>query len=398
MGACVSVPDRCLGSSPHSSGDIKNRNKKIKIHKNKVSSHLSIRSLEKVDVIIDCDTGSPDHTSNVTAATSVEEVWFDTSIALESDGEEEFQSMKDDVLSLDECEGARSSVTKRSSKMLLQRPIAGSQVQFCPIDKKILDSWSQVEPSTFRVRAQNYLRDKKKEFATNHAAYYPFGVDVFLSPRKINHIARFVELPTSNISRDFPSYLVVNAQIPIYPPSLFQNESDGEGFNVVLYFKLSENYLKELPPHFRENIKKLIDGKEEKVKGFASDTIVPFRERLKILGRVMNVDELPINSAEKKIMHAYNGKPLLSRPQHEFFSGKNHFEIDLDMHRFSYISRKGFDTFLDRLKFCILDFGLTIQGNKTEELPEQMLCCIRLNGINYENYPQLGLTQESSGL
>ncbi|XP_022726937.1 uncharacterized protein LOC111282913 isoform X2 [Durio zibethinus] len=282
-----------------------------------------------------------------------------------------------------------------SSKMLLQRPKAGSQVPFCRIEKKMFDYWSHIEPGTFKVRAENYSRDKKKDFAPNHAAYYPFGVDVFLSPRKIDHIARFVELPVISHSWKLPSILVVNVQIPLYPAALFQSETDGEGMSFVLYFKLSEIYMKELPPNFQENIRRLINDEVEKVKGFPVDTIVPFRERLKILGRVANVKDLHMSAAERKLMQAYNEKPFLSRPQHEFYFGENYFEIDIDMHRFSYISRKGFDTFLDRLKLCILDVGLTIQGNKPEELPEQILCCIRLSGIDYMNYHQLGLVQES---
>ncbi|CAK9172231.1 unnamed protein product [Ilex paraguariensis] len=271
-----------------------------------------------------------------------------------------------------------------SSKMLLQRPIAGSQVPFCPVEKKMLDSWSHIEPSTFKVRAENYFRDRKKEFAPNHAAYYPFGVDVFLSQRKIDHIARFVELPVITSSRNLPPILVVNVQ----------NETDGEGMNFVLYFKLSESYSKELPSHFQENIMRLIDDEVEKVKGFPADSLIPFRERLKILGRVVNVEDLPLSAPERKLMQAYNEKPVLSRPQHEFYMGENYFEIDLDMHRFSYISRKGFGAFQDRLKLCVLDFGVTIQGNKTEELPEQILCCIRLNGIDYMNYQQLRSSEE----
>ncbi|XP_021297766.1 uncharacterized protein LOC110426783 isoform X2 [Herrania umbratica] len=213
-----------------------------------------------------------------------------------------------------------------SPKVPLQRPIAGTSVPYCPKEKDMPDCWSPIEPSSFKVRGHNYFRDKKKEFASNSAAFYPFGVDLFLSPRKIDHIARFVELPVFNLSEEIPSILVVNIQIPLYPVTIFQSENDGEGMNLVLYFKLSENYLKELPLQFRENI-----------------------------------------------------------------IGENYFEIDLDMHRFSYISRKGLEAFQDRYKLCMLDFGLTIQGNKAEDLPESILCCICLNRINYSNYHQLGL-------
>ncbi|GAV73086.1 DUF1336 domain-containing protein [Cephalotus follicularis] len=285
-------------------------------------------------------------------------------------------------------EGHTNSI-QFSPKSLLQRPVAGSSVPFCPLEKKMLNCWTTVEPRTFKVRGQNYFRDKKKDFADNCAAFHPFGVDAFLSQRKINHIARFVELPVVNPSKEIPSILVVNIQIPLYPATIFQSEYDGEGMNLVLYFKLSEGYSKVLPFHFKENIIRIINDEVERVKSFPVDTIASFRERLKLLFRLTNMEDLHLSTAEKKLINAYNEKPILSRPQHEFYLGENYFEIDLDMHRFSYMSRKGFEAFQERFKLCILDFGLTIQGNKSEDLPENILCCIRLNEIDYTKCSRL---------
>ncbi|KAL9273151.1 hypothetical protein AKJ16_DCAP21079 [Drosera capensis] len=264
-----------------------------------------------------------------------EEAWFDSLSIMDSESDDDFTSVVGDVLDGSKVLG-RTSLWAGGTERYLYHPQAGLLVPSAAGEKPTPGSWSAISPSVFNVRGEAYFRDKQKQPAPGYCPYTPIGADLFVCPRKVQHIAQYLELPSVQAHEKLPALLIVNIQMPTYAASMFQYDTDGEGMSLVLYFKVSE-HLDEMPSQFQDSIKKMVENEMEPIKGYTKESLVPYREKLKILSGL----------------------------------GPNYFEIDIDVYRFSYVSRKGLEALRDRLKSGVLELGLTLQAQKPEELPEK---------------------------
>eukprot|EP00042_Codosiga_hollandica_P039570 m.332905 g.332905 ORF g.332905 m.332905 type:complete len:150 (+) comp55643_c0_seq7:339-788(+) len=65
------------------------------------------------------------------------------------------------------------------------------------------------------------------------------------------------------------------------------------------------------------------------------------RDRLKGMANLMNPEDLELGATLHNILVHYNMKPVLSRPQHRFYTdGRTYFEAVIDVHQFGYLPRR----------------------------------------------------------
>ena len=101
---------------------------------------------------------------------------------------------------------------------------------------------------------------------------------------------------------------------------------------------------------------------------------------MKLIARVVNVEqwakEGPLSGYEHSLLNNYNDKPILTRPQQRFFTGKDYLEVDLDVHTYAWLARKAFANFIPRLGKGLgcLHNGKAITANLTTAHTAWMLC------------------------
>jgi hypothetical protein len=261
--------------------------------------------------------------------------------------------------------------------------------------------WKPTDATVFKVRYPNY-RQLKEKGASKGEIMALAGMDIFKTPKKVDHISRFLVFPQPKneaalTGADFasftgqdsgiPLYWVVHFQLPAYTPSMFNKEGDGEGWSILMYFSLTGAR--------RQAVLAQPDGAVALASKFfqsdLSDQKGPMRQ-LKGIPFISNAADVDLGFSLNQLMKQYQAKPFLTGPTcHRFFRGQGYVETVVDFHQYAYPARKGVDGFKDYFKDYIIDFGLVVEGREEEGdvLPERMLGCVNLRSLDVSNIQAL---------
>ncbi|KAF0775555.1 hypothetical protein AaE_000744 [Aphanomyces astaci] len=278
------------------------------------------------------------------------------------------------------------------------KAVAGCSMKECPTAPAphVSGCWTQLDATRFNVRkGPSYRRTKAKApsapalltlVATDA---YRVTLNIFMVVRSIMVVSRCrtgrlttLEAsctcqPPSMVTGAFAcgvrDIVIINCQVPCYTPSnplWGEQKTDGDGFNFVTYYAI--------PPALRAKL----DDPTQLEPSIKTD-------RLKAIGIVVNPEEQNLGRMEKHLLETYNGQPILTRPQHRFYRGDGYFEVDIDAHTFNFVARKGLSGVADHFGNMVVDFGFVLEGQDDDEVPEQILGCVRLCKVDLKNAPRL---------
>lgn len=87
-------------------------------------------------------------------------------------------------------------------------------------------------------------------------------------------------------------------------------------------------------------------------------------KRLKAITQINNIDECEFNTVTRQLAKKYNGTPFLIRDTATYEITEDYININIDVHRFSYLARTGLHGCKDTLRSMSFDMALVIQGQE----------------------------------
>mmetsp|Transcript_27725 Transcript_27725/g.35849 ORF Transcript_27725/g.35849 Transcript_27725/m.35849 type:complete len:627 (-) Transcript_27725:265-2145(-) len=236
-------------------------------------------------------------------------------------------------------------------------------------------SWANGFGPHFSIRSKGYSKHKKKT-ASGKSLYNCVAMDFFKVEARVNHIAADYKMPSSSFDfnhEHVPQFFVINVQMPGEAPSMMNAVTDGPGYQVVLYFEIDSSTAEDLkqqqPDQMNEGTRLLLEYCRK------AEVDPKFRGRFKVIGLLRNPNELNLPNFITK----HNGKPVLINKSGRLFRGPKYLEMDINVHNFSFIAKKGLYYMQDKFPNAYLNVGFVIEGRNDIELPERMLGCCQVN-------------------
>lgn len=250
-------------------------------------------------------------------------------------------------------------------------------------ESKLKNCYSDISGTDYSVRqGPNYKKHKTKKPSLE--ALYDFaGMDSFTTERKGDGWAAQVNVQLPQKIRDgakevgLPPFICVTANAPDASPGnpLWGTvPKDGPGYALSHYYVIKESTI-ELA-RLRESER---SGAVKQLQKLCTITEItdPLLDQFKIFIRLRNVQDLALPDMLKRVIMAYLGKPYISGPEHFIRRDEslNYLDIQLDLYRYSYISRFGFYTLKSQSEKVVADFGILFEARQETEMPERIIGC-----------------------
>lgn len=243
------------------------------------------------------------------------------------------------------------------------------------VPREIGALWSQPDAQCFHVRSKNYLKDGKK----NPSEPYLFtarGLELFLTEDCPKNVAKNYTSLLGGQLRTKPTF-VINFRFPWGV--------------LLLYFEIPNKYVEYM--NGTKCVKE--DGKELRP---AEQCICNFLAPSTDEQRNSVFKFIPIVSDGPWVVrNMVVGKPVLigQKLPLQYYSQPAegelapYLEADLDVGNSSARARNITSMCKKFMKLLTLDFGFVIQGDTFQDLPEQMLGCLRLHSFDPTLAPKL---------